>query len=290
MSQSADLPALLVPEMFTHLYQTPWYAQLDPAQRLTYNRLYGLRINEQFIQFEEVFIKGLMPRLKRHKSLRDNPRLLNSVELILSDEERHSRMFAQYNQAIRPDLYRHTPNPFTPLSTIERILLNGLLAAPGLVSCLLWLMLAMEELTTAISQALIDHPRSDQMDQTFLTLHRQHLHDEKRHVGIDRKLILNMPAEASSLGQQINARLFRYVFSNVLKPRRSTIQVIRQLVRDCPELAPLKKDMIDAVRTLDPQTAFPANLLGADKLPVLHSLFDHFPDYRVKDLGLTATD
>ncbi len=288
MSRSSDRPGLLVPEEYTHLYHTPWYEQLKQAQRLHYNTLYGLRINEQFIQFEELFIKGLMPSLKRHKAVKDNSRLLDAIGLVLQDEERHSRMFARYNRAIRPDLYRHNPTPFTRLRPFEQRLLKILLATPGLLPAMLWLLLAMEEMTTAISHALITHPHADRLDKGFIDLHRLHMLDEQRHVGIDMKLILSLQEYTPVIRQKINAGLFRNVFNNILQPRRSTILVIRQLVREEPELHPSTQQMIRAITALDLQSAFPANLVSADRLPVLHSLFDRFPDFRLKHPGLTS--
>ncbi|MEN8180080.1 MAG: diiron oxygenase [Pseudomonadota bacterium] len=279
---------MLVPEEFTHLYHTSCYSLLSEDQRLKYNQLYGLRINEQFIQFEEVFIKGLMPRLKRHSTLKDNPRMLADIESVLRDEEQHSLMFAGFNQETRPDLYDQSRNPFTRLSTVEHSLLRILLATPGLLSGLLWLMLAMEELTTAISSELISHPRSGELNQAFIALHQRHLHDEQRHVGIDMKMILNLQEHIPAAVNKINAVLFRNGFRNILRPRRSTIHVIRQLVQEEPGLNHLAQNMIDEIRALDPHIAFPANLIKLDKLPVLHGLFNRYPDYRLTTSNIPA--
>lgn len=288
MPQDAVLHRQLVPEEFTHLYHTSCYAQLSDSQRLQYNQLYGLRINEQFIQFEELFIKGLMPRLKRNNALREHPALMAAISAILRDEERHSRMFAQYNRSLRPDLYKLTPAPFTRLSALERSLLKLLLSTPGLLPGLIWLLLAMEELTTAISQALISHSESTKLDSDYIELHRQHLLDERRHVGIDKKLLLRLQERTPAFVDKINAWLFRNIFRNVLKPRRSTIQVIRQFTREEPDLETMAENMIREIQTLDPHVAFPANLIKTDTLPVLYSLFDRYPEYRLPPLNVSA--
>lgn len=88
-------------------------------------------------------------------------------------------MFARFNQEIRPDLYLQSHNHFTRLSTVEHSLLRMLLATPGLLPGLLWLMLVMEELTTAISSELITHPQSGELYGAYIRLHQRHLHDEK---------------------------------------------------------------------------------------------------------------
>ncbi|MET0004843.1 MAG: diiron oxygenase [Candidatus Thiodiazotropha sp.] len=276
-----DRSRKLVPEEFTHLYHTTCYKGLSEVQRLKYNQLYGLRINEQFIQFEEIFIGGVIHRLKRHRALKDDSWLLSEMESVLQDEQQHTLMFTQYNRGLRPELYRHSNELFTLLSTVERSLFTSFLTMPGLLPGLLWLLLAMEELTTAISCALIDHPHSDELETDYIKLHRYHFHDEQRHVGIDRKMIRMIYHSTPAPLQRLNAMLFRYVFQNILRPRRSTLEVICQLVREESELKAMEEDMIKQVMALAPNTAFPANLVLAEKLPVLHDLGNKYPEYRL---------
>ena len=280
---------LCVPEEYTHLYHTTCYAQLSEAQRLKYNILYGLRINEQFIQFEELFIKALMPRLKRHRRLQAKPHLLTGIESLLRDEERHSRMFARFNRSLRPDLYQQTCNPFTRLSTIERGLLQLALATPGLLPALLWLLLAMEELTTAISSALLTHPAAAGLNPDYLMLHRLHLQDEKRHVSIDRMMLLSLLEQLPASNHKLNALLFREAFRNILTPRRSTVRVIQQLLREEPGLATLERKMIHDISTLPLHLAFPANLVKRESLPVLYELCDRYPEYRPLAVAMSSS-
>lgn len=283
---SAPPPAsLLVPEACTHLYHTSCYSRLTPQQRLKYNQLFALRINEQFIQFEDVFIQRLMSRLKRQRQIKNQPQLLADIERVLKDEEQHTRMFARFNKQSRADLYTQSNMLFTRLAPLEYFLLGAFLNTPGLLPGLLWLMLAMEEMTTAISRELISHPDADKLDSAYLSLHRQHLRDEIHHVGIDKKIIAAILERLSAPGRKINAILFRKVFASILKPSRSTLQVIQQLIHEEPELLPLQQTMIDEVRALEPAQAFPANLIQVDKLPVLHGLFIQYPDFYLASHG-----
>ena len=279
MTRAKDMGGNFVPEEFTHLYHTSCYAYLSEQQRLKYNQLFGLRINEQFIQFEEVFIGGLMPRLKQHGALKNNPRMLAGMESVLRDEEQHSLMFTRFNQAIRPDLYLQSRNHFTRLSKVEDILLRKAISTPGLLPGLLWLMLAMEELTTAIANALISHSGSRELNDAYLRLHQRHQYDEARHVGIDMKMILSVQEYISIPVHKVNAALFRILFRSILKPKRSTIQVIRHLTAEESGLKKLSSSMIEEITALAPHIAFPGNLVKADTMPVLHRLFSQYPDY-----------
>ena len=289
MASLQSTPRKCVPEEFTHLYHTSCYAQLSEAQRVRYNILFGLRINEQFIQFEELFIKALMPRLKLNNSLKTNPRLLAGIESILRDEERHSRMFARINRSIRPDLYHQTDNPLTCLSAMEQGLLKLLLQTPGLLPALVWLLLAMEELTTAISSTLLHHPAAAELNQDYLAVHRVHLQDEKRHVGIDRKMLLCLLERLPSPVRKLNALLFRKTFRSILTPRRSTVRVIQQLLREEPGLETQGRKMMQEVTSLPLPLAFPANLITRKRLPVLYDLFERYPEYRPAAVAMTST-
>jgi hypothetical protein len=271
---------MFVPEEFTHLYHTGCYQQLNDVQRLKYNQLFGLRINEQFIMFEEVFIRRLMPRIRQHPGFRNNRRLLHDIESILADEERHTRMFACFNQTIRPDLYQQQREQFTRLSRWENSLIGLLMRTPGLLPALIWLMLTMEELTTAISAELVEHERAGELDQRFINMHQQHLEDERRHVGMDVKFVREIQDCVGAPMRKINAGLFRAVLRSILRPQRSTIQVLSRFTQEEPCLQQKLPEMIRQVTALPASLAFPANLVTAEKLPALYNLATRYPDYK----------
>ncbi len=282
------MKSYFVPEDCTHLYHTSCYSQMNNQQRLKYNQLFGLRINEQFIQFEDVFIKGLMSRLKRHQKLKNQPQLLADINRVLKDEEQHTRMFASFNSHIRPDLYAHSNSHFTRLSPLENSILNTFLKTPGLLPGLLWLMLAMEEMTTAISREFISQADGYNLDPAYIALHQHHFDDEIHHVGIDKKIIAMVLEHSSMAARKLNALLFRKTFTSILEPKRSTVKVILQLVKEEPELQPLQQTMIDEIKALTPEQAFPANLVQSDKLTVLHQLSMQYPDFRLPSLNQVA--
>lgn len=271
---------MFVPETLTHLFHTPVYARLDAAQRAKYNGLYALRINEQFARFEQLFILRLVPRLERQRAMRADPALLAEIRGVLRDEHRHSLMFNRFNRAMRPDLYADGPVRFTRLSAVETGLFKGLLASPGLLPALLWLLLAMEELTTAISAELVTHPDAAGLDPDYIALHRSHYRDEQRHVGIDRRLVGRLLENLPDATQRFNAWLFGRIFRSILAPRRSTIAVVRQFAREEPVLAPYAHDMVRAITRLEPAQAFPAGLVRPDRLPVLYAMAERYPAYR----------
>ena len=259
MMSPRDTARWYIPEEYTHLFHTPVYQALNDAERTNYNRLYSLRINEQFFTFEELFIQKITQRIRHHRAFRQETELLDSITRLKLEEEQHSRMFRSFNQRSRPDIYSGRDIYFARLSRLESGLLDLLVRLPGLNPALIFLMLAMEELTTAISTEILNHPLVNDLDQDYVELHRRHLRDERRHVGIDVKILKKVMACAPAGLHPVNAAVFRRIFGTILKPQRSTIRVIQHLAGESGRLAGMKREMIDAVKSLDIASAFPGN-------------------------------
>lgn len=273
-----DRPFL--PDECTHLVHTPHYANLTEQQQLAYNQLFGLRINEQFIMFEEMLIVRLVPRVINHPTFRHDRKMTDALDQLLQEEKIHTRMFADFNRQVKPDLYLQRQFRFVQLTWLEHALLNVCTQWPGLLPGLMWLMLALEELTTALSEAIIQHKDVQRLDNQYIKLHKLHLQDEKRHVGIDRHIVQGIVETSPAWQQGYNAYFFRQVFSSIIRPQRSTLQVIHELVHEFNELEPAKQEMLESVRKLDPTIAFPGNLVTPNQLPVTFRLLDRYPAYK----------
>src|SRR6185436_10258369 len=76
LSAPIDLARPFVPEEYTQLYYTPLYATLSAAQRLRYNQLFALRINEYIMMLEADLIERLLPALARRPVVRDDAALM----------------------------------------------------------------------------------------------------------------------------------------------------------------------------------------------------------------------
>jgi hypothetical protein len=109
--------------------------------------------------------------------------------------------------------------------------------------------------------------------------------DEARHLHIDGLLIDLCVAPVSPARRKLNARLFRAMLGGVMRPTRggSGVKVIRQLVRDMPELGWMEADMIKAVLALRDNTAFQQSLFNRNIMPVTFGVFDKTEE--LSDLG-----
>jgi hypothetical protein len=275
-----------VPEEHTQLYYTPVYATLSDVQRLRYNQLFGLRLNEYIMTLEAELIERLLAPLRRHPSVRSDGVMLLALDTMMAEERLHYAGFAAFNRAFRPDLYRVSHDRFfarLPWWTQAMFSVVGWLA--WRYAFALWYMMAMEESAKSLARDMALQPHTatlGPLDPAFVALHHQHMKDETRHVHIDALLIERcMDNKCATL----NARLFTAMLGGVVRPTRggSGAKVIRQLVRDMPELAPREAELIAAVLSLKDDRRFQESLFNRRIMPRTFELFDATP--ALADLG-----
>jgi P-aminobenzoate N-oxygenase AurF len=282
----ADLPLpvdsslAFVPEDYTQLYFTPIYAALHREHRLRYNQLFALRINEYIMMLEADLVERLLTPLRRLPKIAADAALLAAIDTMIAEEHRHYGSFAALNRACRPDIY--TPNrdrhfSRLPLWTKAMFWGAGILASRLAFS--LWYLMAMEESSMALARDMARRPETEtlgRLDPAFVSVHQEHMKDEARHLHIDGILIELCIAPVPRARRFLNAKLFRSLLAGVTRPSRggSGVKVIRQLVRDMPELGWMEKDMINAVLDLKDNKKFQESLFNRNIMPMTFGVFD----------------
>jgi hypothetical protein len=275
-----DASRPFVPEEHTQLFYTPVYATLSDAHRLRYNQLFGLRLNEYIMTLEAELIERLLAPLRRHPRVRGDGALLQALDTMAAEERRHHAGFAAFNRATRPDLYPPGSDRFfarLPWWTQAMFGIVGALA--WRYAFALWYMMAMEESAKSLARSMVLQPQTPTLgplDPAFVALHHQHMKDETRHVHIDALLVERcMDPERAAL----NARLFTGMLEGVVRPTRggSGAKVIRQLVRDMPELAAREGELIEALLSLKDDRRFQESLFNRRIMPRTFEIFDATP-------------
>lgn len=269
---------LFVPESFTQLYHTPCYNELSEAQRLRYNQLYGLRSNELFMLFEDGFTRRVISRL-RHSCRTSDPVLGECLTLMLEEEAHHHQMFLAFNRQVLPAAYRDARGHFARPDRGEAGLLAVLTARPSRWPFMLWLILLLEEFSTAFSRLLMTRRQSDALAPEYVQLHRLHLLDEARHIVLDEALIERFLPPLSKRRQRINGWLFQRLFRELAAPKRSGIRVLQTLVAEQPALAPALPRMQAAVRALPHDPGLYPIVADPDSLPLSHTLLQRYPTF-----------
>lgn len=266
-----------IPEDYTQLYYTPVYQTLSHAQRLRYNQLFALRVNEYIMMLEADLIERLLPPLRRHPRIAGDPALLQALDTMVIEERRHFQGFAALNRSSRPDLYPvGMDRYFSLLPWWTQAMFGTVALASAHLAFALWFLMAMEESAKSLAKDMVARPTTETLgplDQAFVSMHHEHLKDETRHLHIDAILI------ERCLGhrwENLNAWLFKRMLAGVVHPTRSGsgVKVVRQLVQEMPELTPRLDEMIDALLALRHNRRFQASLFNRRIMPATFRIFD----------------
>jgi hypothetical protein len=272
-----------VPEEYTQLYYTPVYSSLCFEQRLRYNQLFGLRINEYIMMLEADLVERLLTPLLRLPHVAADTAFVQSMTTMMQEEKGHFAAFAALNRACRPDLYPLGKDRFfSQLPVWTRAMFWTVGALAGHFSFALWFLMAMEESSMSLARDMVRRPETETLgtlDHSFVSVHREHMKDEARHLHIDGKMI-DLFIGSGPRTRRVNAQLFQAMLRGVTRPTRggSGIKVIHQLVRDMPELSARKEEMIQSVLALNGCREFQESLFNRRIMPVTFEVFDNTPE------------
>jgi len=290
-----DLRKPFVPEDYTQLYYTPLYQSLHREHRLRYNQLFGVRINEYIMMLEADLVERLLVPLRRRRDVARNPALVRCIDTMIEEEKHHFRCFAALNHACFPVLYADRDRHFSDLPLLPRALFTtvGLLA--GRLAFALWYLMATEESSTALARDLTRNPVTEalgEIEPNFAAVHREHMKDELRHLQIDGILVDLCLARSGRAMRVINATLFKSMLRVVTRPTRSGagVKVIRELVRQMPELSWREEEMIRAVLALKDDAAYQRSLFNRRIVPMTFSVFDAVPELATLQKSLVGYD
>jgi hypothetical protein len=277
-----DFSRPFIPEEFTQLYFTPLYTELTHEQRLRYNQLFGVKVNEQVAVFEEDFTDRLLRRLVSYPTVAAQSDLQVCLERMIDEERWHSRMFHDLNRRCLPEVYGDRDRHFLRMGWPDRVGFALLTSAPYRLTFLLWFTTSMEEYSVGLSRVFIRNRETETLgplEQNFVRVHAEHAKDETRHVHTVLNLIDTCQAEGWKVKRRINAALFRQLIRNIVVPRRWGAAVIRHLLQDCPELKPMGDRMIRAVRDLKDDERFQKSLFNRTLMPYTFQHLDAQPEF-----------
>lgn len=274
-----DFSRPFVPEEYTQLYYTPVYRGLHRQHRLRYNQLFGVRINEYIMMLEADLVERLLSPLRRHPDIVGSAPLVRCIDTMIEEEKEHYRCFAALNRACFPALYERGERYFSDLPWPTRALFGVVGLVAGRLAFALWYLMAMEESSTALARDMARNPVTEtlgEVEPTFAAIHREHLKDELRHLQIDGILIDVCLVRSSRAKRTLNAALFKSMLGAITRPTRagSGVKVIRELVRQMPELAWHEEAMIRAVLALKDDRTFQQSLFNRRAMPLTFGVFD----------------
>ena len=281
---AVDFRRPFVPEHRTQLYYTPLYRSLHFEHRLRYNQLFALRLNEYAMMLEEGLTDRVMKRVVSRIGPARHPDIVDAVGRLRAEEAHHRQMFGGINRSIRPDLYPIGRDRFF---SVLPLWARGAFPAAGVLSrwfsFVLWYAIAMEEASVALAREMAGDKETETLgplDPAFASIYAAHAKDEARHVRLEQRLIDLALIGDRPRRRKWDAILFRQMLIGLCTPTRggSGVRVIRQLVRDMPELQNREDEMIQAVLDLGRHREFQISLFNREMMPVAFAIYDRIPE------------
>jgi hypothetical protein len=273
-----DLSRPFVPEHQTQLFFTPWYATLTRQQRIRYNQLFALRVNEYIMMLERDFVDPVLKALRAQAG----PALASAADRMVEEEASHFQAFAALNRRCSPADYRDSDWCFMRLRARERLALALMQAGAARLPFALWIIIAMEEASIGLATDMA-RERGDgalgPLDPHFVAVHREHAKDEARHIHVDVHLVRAFLAPLSPAWRALNARLFVAFLRSMTAPTPdgTGARVVRRLVAEFPELAPRQEAMIAGLVALRRDARFQKSIFNRRLMPLSFALYDEEP-------------
>ena len=276
-----DLSLPFIPESQTQLYYTPLYRELTRAQKIRYNQLYALRVNEYIMMLERDFVDPVLKALRRRALQRGSPALRRSLEGMLAEEERHYQAFVALNRRCAPQDYAAAEVQFMRLRRYERAVLHAMHAGARWLPFALWIIIAMEESSIGLATSMVRHGEGalGPLEPGFVAVHREHAKDEARHIHIDVHLVRACLATLPAAWRTLNAGLFTAFMRDMTSPKAggTGARVVRRLVAEFPDLAPLAGGLIEGLVALKDNAEFQYSLFNRKLTPLAFALYDDEP-------------
>lgn len=265
-------------DSLTPLYYTSLFGELSAAQRLRYNQLSAISFNELIVFFEHSFDVAL-EALLTDRSLKDDE-LRGRIGMFLDDERRHVVMWRQLSRATADaggggGIVRIR----RPMSRALRLLASR----PRKFPVVVLVMLTLEEHSIDISRRCGRTGR-DALEPHYAAAYRAHLADEVHHVRIDRKLLDLLIEPLPPWLRAINAAVYRrFIRTMWLRPTAAGRRVVEALVRDFPQLRPIRPRLLGALATLDQNSDFRQMMFSPQTFPLTFSLIRRYKDFSPAD-------
>ena len=269
-----DLARPFVCDSLTPLYYTPLFGELSAAQRVRYNQLSAISFNELIVFFEHSFDVAL-EALLADRSLKDDE-LRGRIGMFLDDERRHVLMWRRLSRATADaggggGIVRIR----RPMSGPLRLLASRPRKFPAVVL----VMLTLEEHSIDISRRC-GRTGPDALEPHYAAAYRAHLTDEVQHVRVDRELLDVLIEGLPPWRRAVNAALYRrFIRTMWLRPTAAGGRVVEALVREHPQLRPIRPRLLRALATLHRNGEFRQMMFSPQAFPLTFSLIRRYGQF-----------
>jgi hypothetical protein len=264
-------------ETLTPLYYTPVYDEIAPEHRRRYNQLTGMLANEVIALLETQFLHAALRAVE--SGIGQDAELRAAVLRFRDDERRHAEIWRRLNCLSEPEWYSKARFHLVRVPPAAAVLSRVVARHPVAFPVVFWIQLVQEERSVEFSRRCMRMP-ADRIEPRYAAAYAAHIHDEVRHVQIDRHLIERFYACRSTAVRRATARLFRWIVgSMLLTPVHSSMRVVERLTTEYPDLKPLLPRIRRELYGLAHHDEYHQMMYSRKTTPVTFSLFDRFEEF-----------
>lgn len=264
-------------ETLTPLYYTRVYDELAPEHRRRYNQLTGMLASEVIALLETEFLNAALQAVESARE--QDPALRAAVVRFRDDERRHADIWRKLNRLSEPEWYETDRRRLVRIPRAAGLLARVVARHPVAFPVVFWIQLVQEERSVEISRRCMRMP-ADRIESRYAAAFAAHIHDEVRHVQVDRHLIDRFYSGRSAVTRRITARLFRTILrSLLLTPVNSTARVVDVLASEHPDLTPLVPRIRAELRGLETSDDYHQMMYSRRTTPIAFGLFDEFAEF-----------
>jgi len=269
-------PCLWAPPELSPLSYLPSFRRLTPPQQVRYNQLFALGVAEQFIWFESAVLGRILGGVLR--DLRGSS-LVEEIERLLADENRHSEMFWRLLQAAAPDLYPERRFQFLKPGLLQGLFIRVTAAHPRLNPAWIWMAVFFEERTLDYSRHHAE--TTAELHPGFALAHRLHLQDEVRHVPMDLRLLTHLYDPEPSWKKWWARVVVTKVLRTLASPRLISRRILERMGREFPNLERDRvRQLLSELRGLRWNRDFLEMGFGESAVPRFRELLARYPEMR----------
>ncbi len=225
------------PESLAPLTYLPAYGLLDDDEKRRLNQLFSLAVCEQFIWLEVNILVRTLRRVLKRWPMSDG--LRTALNFFIEEEMKHTEMFWRTLEKAEPEWYRRRRFQLFNTSRFQALLVEQIIRNPTLLLVWIWMAIFFEERTVNYCQHYrrAYHRDPDNIDPTFVDLHKYHFMDEARHFQLDQYLLAECYDQQPRWKRKLAGHMFYYVMKSYTAPRRISWRILEILGLEFPRLS-----------------------------------------------------
>lgn len=264
---------LWITESISHLAYAPFFKELTPEERLTYNHLFALTTVEQFIFFEGQITPMLHAEKLEARGEKFAPPAREALITFDREEREHVEMFQAWLKLARRRYPLARVFEKTPAT---QWIVEMVFKRPRFLIFWTVALMYVEERTTILSRRML---KEANMDEVSLEMHEKHLKDEMRHLVLTDELLREFWDPAPAWLKRLNLWILKSFFFQVFFKSYSARHTFKALLSYHPRLERFQSEFDRFIEDLPNNRAYLSQMFSPEASPRLFQALEARPEF-----------